>query len=262
MRAPKLGFLALSLCLIPAAMVAQQVKTPVTFVVADPSGAAISQAKISLIPAPDSSLAAETGPQGKLRIDLLPGHYGMVVTGAGFKRSESRIEIQSANQGQTITVTLQPGTGSGPAVYTLDPNTLLLRVLPSHDDVKLTTSDLKNLPHVSITIHNPHANADETYSGVRLADLLAKYDAPLGLALHGEALSIYVVAIGSDGYKAVFSLAEIDPSFHPGEVLVADTMNGTPLDAKTGPFRLVVTEDKRPARSVRNLIAIELKSAD
>jgi len=27
-----------------------------------------------------------------------------------------------------------------------------------------------------------------------------------------------------------------------------------------GPFRLVVTEDKRPARAVRNLVSVELKS--
>ena len=46
-----------------------------------------------------------------------------------------------------------------------------------------------------------------------------------------------------------------------GEVIVADTMNGQPLDAKSGPFKLVVTEDKRPARWVRNLVSIELKSA-
>jgi hypothetical protein len=68
------------------------------------------------------------------------------------------------------------------------------------------------------------------------------------------------VATGSDGYKAVLALGEVDPSFHPGEVLVADTMDGKPLDAHSGPFKLVVTEDKRPARSVRNLASIELKS--
>ena len=33
------------------------------------------------------------------------------------------------------------------------------------------------------------------------------------------------------------------------------------LDAKSGAFKLVVTEDKRPARWVRNLVSIELKSA-
>ncbi len=36
-------------------------------------------------------------------------------------------------------------------------------------------------------------------------------------------------------------------------------MDAKPLDAHSGPFKLVVTEDKRLARSVRNLITIELK---
>ena len=55
---------------------------------------------------------------------------------------------------------------------------------------------------------------------------------------------------GADGYQVVLALAEIDPTFHLGEVLVADTMNGKPLDEHCGPFKLLVTEDKRPARSV------------
>jgi DMSO/TMAO reductase YedYZ molybdopterin-dependent catalytic subunit len=84
---------------------------------------------------------------------------------------------------------------------------------------------------------------------------------PLGSELRGKALANYVVATGSDGYQATLALGEIDPTFHPGEVLVADTMDGKPLDAHSGPLKLVVTEDKRPARSVRNLTAIELKSA-
>jgi hypothetical protein len=130
-----------------------------------------------------------------------------------------------------------------------------------HDPVSLSLSDLKSLPHISVTVHNPHSNADETYSGVRVADLLKKVGAPLGPDLRGAALANYIVATGSDGYKAVLALGEIDPGFHPGEVIVADAMNGQPLDAHSGPLKLVVTEDKRPARWVRNLISIELKSA-
>ena len=122
-------------------------------------------------------------------------------------------------------------------------------------------ADLKALPHTSVTFHNPHTNADETYSGVRLADLLRKIGAPLGPDLHGTALANYVIGTGSDGYKAVLALGEVDSSFHPGEVIVADTMDGKPLDAHNGPLKLVVTEDKRPARAVRNLVSIELKSA-
>jgi hypothetical protein len=137
---------------------------------------------------------------------------------------------------------------------------LVLRA-PSHDSLSLTVAEFKALPHITVTFHNTHTNADETYSGVRLADLLSKLGAPLGSELRGKALANYVVATGSDRYQSVIALGEIDPSFHPGEVIVADTMDGKPLDAHSGPFKLVVTEDKRPARSVRNLVQIELKSA-
>lgn len=126
--------------------------------------------------------------------------------------------------------------------------------------VTLSASDLKAMPHISVTFHNTHTNADETYSGVRVADILGKFKAPLGSDLRGKALANYVVASGSDGYQAVLALAEVDPEFHPGEVIVADAMDGKPLDAHNGPLKLVVTEDKRPARSVRNLVSIELKT--
>jgi hypothetical protein len=130
----------------------------------------------------------------------------------------------------------------------------------AHAPVVLSAADLKAMPHITATIHNTHTNADEAYSGIRLADLLVKVDAPLGSELRGKALAYYIVATGSDGYKSVLALGEVDPSFHPGEVLVADTMDGKPLDAHASPFKLLVTEDKRPARSVRNLTTIELKS--
>jgi hypothetical protein len=140
-------------------------------------------------------------------------------------------------------------------------DSLELRTL-SHATVSLKAADLKALPHILVTIHNPRTNTDETYSGVRLSELFTKINAPLGSELHGKALSGYVVATGSDNYRAVFALAEIDPNFHPGEILVADEMNGKPLDAHEGPFKIVATEDKRPARGVRNLVSLEFKMAE
>ncbi len=155
-----------------------------------------------------------------------------------------------------------PATPSTPPSSSA-PATVALRISAHayHEDVTLKSAEFKALPHITISVHNEHSKVDETYTGVRLADLLAKMGAPLGHDLRGAALSGYIVATGSDGYVAVISLAEADPSFHSGEVFVADTMNGQPLDAKSGPFKLVVTEDKRPARWVRNLVSIELKSA-
>jgi hypothetical protein len=116
------------------------------------------------------------------------------------------------------------------------------------------------MPRTTVTIHNPHSNADETYSGVRVSDILGPLGVPVGKDLRGEPLALGIVAAGADGYKVALSIAEIDPAFHPGEVIVADTLAGKPLPPDIGPFRLVVSEDKRPARAVRNLISIELKS--
>ncbi len=130
---------------------------------------------------------------------------------------------------------------------------------PAHAPVTLKLADLKAMPHTTVKFHNAHTNTDETYSGIRVADLLARVNTPLGKDLHREALESYVTATGADGYKVALSLAEADPSFHNGEVVVADSQDGKPLDAKAGPLKLVVTDDKDPARQVRNLVRIELK---
>ena len=148
-----------------------------------------------------------------------------------------------------------------PTGQTHQENSFQLTASPGKAPVQIAEKELAQMPRKAVTVHNPHTNADEKYEGVELSDLLTRYGAPLGKQLRGPALADYVVATGSDGYKAVFSLAEVDPSFHPGTVLVADTMDGKPLDAHTGPFRLVATEDQRPARGVRNLVSLEVKSA-
>jgi hypothetical protein len=122
-----------------------------------------------------------------------------------------------------------------------------------------TPATLAALPHKTITVHNEHTKADETYSGVELIDLLA----PLGVSTqpHGKDLRLYVVAAGSDGYEAVYSIGEVTPDLNNSTVIVADTENGKAL-AADGPLKLVATGEKRPARWVRNLVAIRVMAAD
>ncbi len=131
-----------------------------------------------------------------------------------------------------------------------------------HETVILSLAEFKALPHITVSVKNGHTDAQEVYSGVRLADLLARVGAPLGKELHGKAMTGSVRASAADGYAVLFSIAEIDPDFHPGETIVADQMNGQPLDEKSGPFKLVSSEDKRPARWVRNLTTLELKTGE
>lgn len=124
----------------------------------------------------------------------------------------------------------------------------------------LSQKDIRTLPHITITVHNSHTNADETYSGVPLATLLTSVNAPIGKRLQKAALSTYLIASGSDGYSVVLSLAEVDAGFHGGQVFVADSCNGRPL-GNSGPFQLIVSNDKRPARWVRNLHSVVVQRA-
>ncbi len=135
-----------------------------------------------------------------------------------------------------------------------------LHLQAGQQSLQFTAATFRELPHVTVKVHNEHSNQDENYSGVPLNTLLARVGAPLGKELHGKSLADYVLFEAADQYRVVLSLAEADPSFHPGEIIVADSMNGSPLD-KDGPFKLIVSEDKRPARWVRNLVWIRLEAA-
>jgi hypothetical protein len=263
MRAKSLRFILVLAVVLSASIVAQQsATTPVVIVVNDPSGAGILGANIRVVPAPDPTPKMETDSKGKLALNLKPGGYALFVRCQGFKSFDTHFDVRDTKEMQTVPVALQLGATFSPMVsLATAKDSLTLLASPYHIPMGIATADLKAMPHITVIVHNPHTNADETYSGVRLADLLAKMNAPLGSELHGEPLASYIVATGSDGYQAVLALAEVDPTFHSGEVIVADTMNSQPLDAHSGPFKLVVSEDKHPARAVRNLTTIELRSA-
>ena len=254
--------IVLVILLCCASMVGQQGATaPVTLSVTDQTGAGIPHLQVRVVPAPDPAPKMETDEKGKLALDLKPGGYALFARSSGFKPIATHFEVRPTKESQTIPFVLQIATYSGPVVVmaAISKADLTLLASPYHDPSGLSLAQLKVLPHTTVTVHNSHTNADETYSGIRVADILTPLGAPLGKELHGIALTNYLVATGSDGYQVVFALAEVDPSFHPGEVLVADTMNGKPLDDHSGPLKLVVTDDKRPARSVRNLTTIELR---
>jgi hypothetical protein len=99
------------------------------------------------------------------------------------------------------------------------------------------------------------------YSGVALTDLLALVNAPLADSLRGRSLATYVVAEASDGYRVLFSIAELDSKFTDRVVILADRKDGQPLPAAEGPYRLIVPGEKRPARWARQVIRISLGRA-
>ena len=125
----------------------------------------------------------------------------------------------------------------------------------------LTIADLKSMPRKKLSVVNPHDQKTEAYEGVLLEELLRKAGVAQGENLRGPAMASYVLAEAADGYRAVFSLAELDSGILDSEVMVADTMDGAPLGEKQGPFRLVAPHEKRPARWVRMLKSITVAHA-
>lgn len=122
--------------------------------------------------------------------------------------------------------------------------------------VTYTATDLAALPHeqLPVTVDGLTTN----YSGIWLDQLLLKAGAPLGDKLRGKALSSYVLASAKDGYQVLFSLGEIDPDLSGKRIFLADSADGHPLAASSGPLRLVIPSDKRGARSVRMLTKLSL----
>ena len=114
---------------------------------------------------------------------------------------------------------------------------------------------LQSLPATTQTV------GGSLYTGVTLWNLL---NTGTGLktdpALKNATLSMYAVATGSDGYKALVALGEIDPGFGNRTALVAYSVGGAGLGAN-GVARLVVPGDTKLGRSVSNLVAIEVFAA-
>jgi|SRR5262245_12548113 len=136
-----------------------------------------------------------------------------------------------------------------------------LKVIGEVQRLEISTNDLARMPRISLDVQDPHSGERHHYQGVRLSDLLARAGAPLGEALKGKALSKFVLAKAADGYAVVYSLAEIDPAMNGNQAILADTIDGKPLDGKQGPFRIVIPGEKRAARWMRMVTSLEILDA-
>ena len=123
--------------------------------------------------------------------------------------------------------------------------------------LSLTATDLKTLPRARVEARSEDGTA-HVYDGVLVGELLKRAGAPVGTDLRGNAFATYVLASGSDGYQAVFSIAELDPAFTSNDIVVADAVDGKPLFSAQGAFRIIAPKDARGSRSVRMLQRLDV----
>jgi hypothetical protein len=126
--------------------------------------------------------------------------------------------------------------------------------------IAIVASTLQALPHRTISATDEHGVSAE-YGGVALRDLLTAAGVPAGEAIRGAVMTRCVVVDAADGYRVVFSLSELDPAMTDRVVLIADTRDDVALSAREGPYRLIVPGEKREARWVRQVTAIDVEDA-
>jgi hypothetical protein len=125
----------------------------------------------------------------------------------------------------------------------------------------LTPAEFKALPHVSVKVHNGHADKDESYSGVAVKDLLALVEPAKGEGPKVSGNMIVIVAGATDNFHVAITLCDTNPDCRNGQAIVADAEDGAPIDAD-GAFKMILTEDKKPARWARNLNSLTVKAVN
>jgi len=118
-------------------------------------------------------------------------------------------------------------------------------------------ADLQKMPRINVN-RKDRDNKEHQYSGVLLSALLQNSGATIGKELRGENLTKYVIVQASDGYQVIFSLAELDADFADKKIILADTIDNLPLAPADGPFRIIVQNDKRPARCIKQVNSIRV----
>lgn len=124
----------------------------------------------------------------------------------------------------------------------------------------LGLDDLTKLPHQKVHVKDPDGKMVE-FEGVPLGEVLRLAGSKLGEKLRGDGLATYLIVGAADGYKVVFALPELDPAFTDRLVLLADHRDQQPLSKSEGPLRLVIPEEKKRARWVRQVNTLTIHHA-
>jgi hypothetical protein len=156
-----------------------------------------------------------------------------------------------------LAVNLGECRGQDPAPVAKTKATLTVRGAGA-EPLQLDAVDLSRMARRSVKAKD-HDGKETVFEGVLVADILKKAGVKQGKELRGELLATYLLVEAADGYRVVFALPELDEVFTDRVVLLADRRDGKPLSEREGPLRIVVPDEKRPARWARQVVAFTIR---
>lgn len=123
----------------------------------------------------------------------------------------------------------------------------------------LTAKDLAKFARCEVKA-KAHDGREAVYSGYNLSEILLAAGAKLGKdELRGKELPAYLLVEAADGYKVIFAVAELSGDFTDKIILLADTRDGKPLGAENGAWQIIVPDEKKHGRWVRQVVGLKLK---
>jgi len=135
---------------------------------------------------------------------------------------------------------------------------IVLRLIALDGQATTLRADrLRALPQLEIRAPGRGDTVD-VFRGPGLRAVLTLAGAPAGPDLRGANLTVVVVAEAADGYKVVYSLAELDNQFGARPAIVALTRDGKPLPDQDGPLQIVIAGEQHHARWIRQLVSLRL----
>ncbi|MFA6166669.1 MAG: hypothetical protein WC700_08640 [Gemmatimonadaceae bacterium] len=123
----------------------------------------------------------------------------------------------------------------------------------------LSADAIRRLPSDTVSLAS-HGATPVRYRAVRLTDIMAAAGSPADSLRLGRRGWI-VAAVARDGYVAVFSAGELEPTVGPTRAWIAFERDGAALTADEAPFHVIVPTDARGTRSARQVITIRILDA-
>jgi precorrin-4/cobalt-precorrin-4 C11-methyltransferase len=191
---------------------------------------------------------------------ISPHHHDSTLTAAtGFNRVLWLLIYSLA------IVLLLPKTGlsqqdenTRPADIVVAKKTVLTVRIKDEKPLDFTAEDLQKLERKKIA-----AVVDDktlAFEGVPLSAILQKAGMTWGIKC-SLWLDCYMIVDSEDGYRAVFSIPEIDPGLCHKRVILADRCGGAPIRKADGPYEIVEEDAKQRGRWVKQVISFSVKEA-
>jgi hypothetical protein len=152
----------------------------------------------------------------------------------------------------TLLLALLIYLAAGPALYAQQ-----LTIQADAGKQVLSRTDIEGLPHVKLTA-SEHSSGPVGFEGVTLKSILEKAGVSFGESLKGKRLSSCLLVEAADGYRVVIALPELDPAFTNKQTLLVFLRDGKPLGEKEGPYRILIPDEKRMARWVRQVTTLKI----